>query len=69
MTVKTVLEGNLIIWSNEGGHVSPSVQIGEHDLTTYIEDLFKPFAGKNGEIGSNVPGRYRITVEEIAGPS
>lgn len=64
MTKKLTLEGKLDIWSQEGGHAAPSVQIGGDDLTGEIEKFFDEYTDRRtGEIGGNVPGKWRITLE------
>ena len=63
MSEKLCLEGEIMVWSQEGGYASPTVQIGEKDLTDEIENFFLQYAGPYNEIGNNVPGQWRVTLE------
>lgn len=61
-----VLEGPIAIWSQEGGYASPSVSIGDEDITDVIEGRFLEYADDHKEIGKRAPGRWRLTLERIA---
>ncbi len=66
MGKKMVLEGKLAASSQEGGYASPAIVIDGSDVTKAIWDLLEEFEGREwpGEIG-DVPGNWRVTVEEI----
>jgi hypothetical protein len=59
-----ILEGELVIWDQEGGYVDPSAEIGGTSVTRTMEDLFEEYRDKHSS-NTKVPGQWRLTLEEV----
>lgn len=63
-----ILEGDLLIWDQEGGHADPAIEVrntteGCFTLGCFLqEELCRRLPERQGR----VPGRWRITVERLS---
>jgi len=64
---KKTYEGKLEIWDVERRHSCPSVIIGGKSLTQNIEDMCEEDrkGSENGYQIGVLPGKYKITIEQI----
>ena len=62
-----VLEGELVVWEQEGGYASPQVTVGAEDVTRAIESEMQELKGVNQytEV-RGIPGKWRLTLEKIS---
>ena len=70
--VKLTLEGEIEVYSQEGGYCAPQVSVGKECLTHAIQDLLEvhrktKMLGSREVICSDIqpPGKWRVTLERI----
>lgn len=58
----------MAVWSQEGGYADSTITIGGKHFGAEVEQFLERYkdSAAPGEIGP-IPGRYRITIEQIEG--